>query len=395
MVNYDKQQKKFMISRRFARTASLTLAAGLFVAGFWPLGFSPRNRVSPASEGRGLYFDGTKSSLRLSVGGLAYSDSVPGKAHAPDAAKGSLTILIRLRPGQENGGSVPRIVSWAEASGREALYLGQYKENLIVRWFAAKPGGGTTPLEIGVGGTLIKSKTRRLAITSDQKETIIYADGRRTRRVPGAALLAGERSIPDYRIFLGNTPQADSPWTGAILDLALYDRPLGEDEIFEDWRRSSDRLGDPDPVRDGLTAAYKFETGESGRVSDFSGNGNDIIVPARIRINNKVLEWPDLNSESVASLAKDMIANILGFIPFGFVFLLWLDDEKRRPRRRSYLFVIALGAFFSLAIEVTQAFMPARDSSLSDLICNILGTMLGVLAYHYYSRFMNRRISEN
>jgi len=36
-----------------------------------------------------------------------------------------------------------------------------------------------------------------------------------------------------------------------------------------------------------------------------------------------------------------------------------------------------MGALISLVIEVTQGFIPARDSWMVDLICNTGGTVLG------------------
>ena len=41
----------------------------------------------------------------------------------------------------------------------------------------------------------------------------------------------------------------------------------------------------------------------------------------------------------------------------------------------------AVGAAVSVFIELTQTFLPTRDSSMSDLINNILGSVLGAAAY--------------
>jgi glycopeptide antibiotics resistance protein len=43
------------------------------------------------------------------------------------------------------------------------------------------------------------------------------------------------------------------------------------------------------------------------------------------------------------------------------------------------LWAIAAGAFLSLVIELTQAWLPGRSSSATDLFCNSLGTVIGAL----------------
>jgi glycopeptide antibiotics resistance protein len=72
----------------------------------------------------------------------------------------------------------------------------------------------------------------------------------------------------------------------------------------------------------------------------------------------------------------DMGVNVAGFIPFGFFFALWfsLTPGIARPR----LTAILLGFAISLLIETLQYFLPTRDSSMTDLLNNTIGTALGV-----------------
>jgi len=61
---------------------------------------------------------------------------------------------------------------------------------------------------------------------------------------------------------------------------------------------------------------------------------------------------------------------------------------QARPRHwRSLSLALLVGAFISLVIEVTQAFIPARDSNMVDLICNTTGTVLGAGFWVLGSRF--------
>jgi hypothetical protein len=64
----------------------------------------------------------------------------------------------------------------------------------------------------------------------------------------------------------------------------------------------------------------------------------------------------------------DILLNVILFIPLGLA-LGW--------RSRSTLPVMLAGLLLSTAIELTQTVIPGRDPSLSDIIFNTLGTLVG------------------
>ncbi len=78
---------------------------------------------------------------------------------------------------------------------------------------------------------------------------------------------------------------------------------------------------------------------------------------------------------------KDVGINVAGFIPLGFFFCAYFYSVRRI--KRPVLLTVALGFAVSLTIEVLQAFLPTRDSGMTDLITNTLGTAVGVLAFRY------------
>jgi VanZ family protein len=71
--------------------------------------------------------------------------------------------------------------------------------------------------------------------------------------------------------------------------------------------------------------------------------------------------------------ASDFAANILLFLPFGFLYALSLDDEAPAAALRA----LALGTLASIAVEVVQMFEPERYPSPADIVANGLGAGIG------------------
>jgi hypothetical protein len=70
----------------------------------------------------------------------------------------------------------------------------------------------------------------------------------------------------------------------------------------------------------------------------------------------------------------DVIANVVLFIPFGAA-LAWVAPRSRGAWR--------LGLALSLAVELSQRFLAGRDASISDVITNTLGTLVGWALWRY------------
>jgi glycopeptide antibiotics resistance protein len=79
---------------------------------------------------------------------------------------------------------------------------------------------------------------------------------------------------------------------------------------------------------------------------------------------------------------QDTIVNLLGFIPLGFFFAIFLLKRIHWRKSIIYLLVIMSGLVLSLTIELLQVYLPSRYSQLDDVICNSVGTVLGVMILH-------------
>src|ERR1700691_639141 len=72
--------------------------------------------------------------------------------------------------------------------------------------------------------------------------------------------------------------------------------------------------------------------------------------------------------------------NVLLFVPFGFGLAENLR-ERKISRSASFLMVFAAGAILSYAIEITQIYIPMRDSGWEDVFTNSTGSVVGCLVY--------------
>lgn len=87
--------------------------------------------------------------------------------------------------------------------------------------------------------------------------------------------------------------------------------------------------------------------------------------------------WPSQWRMMIMLDPVDFIANVLLFVPLGFLYRL----TRPAAHHRFALSVLGLGALVSLAIELAQLFETARNTSVVDVATNALGAWLGALAF--------------
>ena len=127
-------------------------------------------------------------------------------------------------------------------------------------------------------------------------------------------------------------------------------------------------------------ALYLFDEGGGPRAEDTSRNRHHVIIPEIYQaVHRQILipPWKDLAYDGPDY--QDIVVNVLGFMPFGFCFFFHYQQSRPHRRAKNILLVIVVGSAISLAIELTQAWLPNRDSSMIDVITNIAGTFLGAV----------------
>ncbi len=88
-----------------------------------------------------------------------------------------------------------------------------------------------------------------------------------------------------------------------------------------------------------------------------------------------------ISTHILAVLVVPMIANVLLFVPWGFLTFIALYTIDR-PTLQTYVLTVLLGLSFTLGVEGWQYFLPSRVADINDVIWNTTGVVLGALLGH-------------
>jgi VanZ family protein len=102
------------------------------------------------------------------------------------------------------------------------------------------------------------------------------------------------------------------------------------------------------------------------------------FVPAHLAANPLWLLVHSWDTQPLRYLLRDAIVNVALYIPLGFAARMAFRNT-RLPGFALYGPVL-LGLLLSAAVEIIQLFEPTRHSSIVDVITNVTGTVIGVIA---------------
>jgi hypothetical protein len=337
---------------------------GILVAGLWPF-HTPRNEVSWLSRTNGILL-GKHGSI-VSAGSF--------KARASQG-NNSCSLEIWLRPSRVDAGGMilafyrpeRRIVPFALRQFRDGLVV---EHNLKSRF--------DKKMEMYIGDVFNIHKPVLVTITSGNAGSAVYVDGAFLKRAQSYAVSNQDLT---GRLIVGNAASTTYSWPGQLKGIAVYDRELSAAEVsqsFLDWTKSRQL----DSVRsEDLVARYLFDEGDGNVVHNRADPATDLLIPERFFVlNEQFLERPWDEFRPTWGYWKDIAVNIVGFVPLGFFFCAYFSQLRRVEH--SMALTIALGFAVSLTIEVLQAFLPTRDSGMTDLFTNTLGTATGVMMFRH------------
>jgi len=351
------------LNRTTTGLIAIAMAAGLLTVGLWPFAFRPPNRVGWLKKPAGLSFQ---------PDGIAY-DPEPADWSAgglPDQPA-SFTMELWLEPCQVPPTDVFDILSVDDGGFPSGIILCQWKQYLLLRIRDRADRRGFR--EVGPGGILTNRTSCFITVTVTPAGTTFYANGSRLNYFSGFVV---SNSLLSGRLVLGDAATGKHPWAGNLFGLAIFNRALDASEVAPHYALWTNRQAKQLAAEPGLAALYRFDEDSGQWVNDSSSNRRRLLIPERYRVLHKrVLELDPIGMSDL----DDIAINILGFLPFGFSVYSYRRLAKPEGRGWNLVWAVCAGATISLAIELTQVWLPNRSSSINDLFTNTLGTFLGAL----------------
>lgn len=265
---------------------------------------------------------------RLVSGGVVFT--APGVAvmRAGNVSRPARTLQVRLQvqPARTETDGPGRILSHGQAFWLRNLAVIQRGSDLVVMvrtHYNDLPGRGIVVSDVFASGNAVD-----IVVAIEGRDLMVSADGRAPVRFRMPSTLE-DSWVQGARLRLGNEGDLSRPWLGRV--------------TRAQWE------ADGEPID--LLAEDVLE------------------IPRPMQRFHNPPEWiPFSHAQSF-----DVLQNLLGFIPLGFVAgLLWLGRA-----RHAFARIVIGGALLSLFIETAQWLMPARFISVSDWLLNTAGTALG------------------
>lgn len=334
--------------------------------GLWPF-HVPVNDVTWLRSGNGLRL-GHYSTV---IG------AEPLEEATTDGGGGSDSVEIWAEPVRIWTGGT--FLSFSQAGHAKGLRIQQSLSDLALD--ASSPG---ETRKLYVDEVFNRKKPRFITVTSGASGTMVYIDGILAKTASRFRL-----SPKDFtgRLILGDAPGQSDSWAGSLFGAAIYRAELTPAQVLSHYQ-SWNTKGRPDAATTERCAAlYPLQEHSGTVVHSQAGSGGELLIPARYTVVDQRFLEPVWEEFSVSRAYGDaVLKNIVGFLPFGFVFYAYLAGV--RGVRRALLWTVLLGTLTSFTIEILQRLLPSRDSGTSDLFTNTFGTWLGAWLYLRFHRIL-------
>ena len=215
-------------------------------------------------------------------------------------------------------------------------------------------------------------KVLLLTIVSGPNGTVVYKNGRQAKFFRTFTISQSELS---GQIVMGTSPVEYQPWMGEVRGLAIYSSGLTPAQVFDHYKAWTEGPG-VNPSEPYTIALYRFTERAGNKLHNVAHAGPDLEIPRNFTVPHKAfLTSPVKEFEATWGYVKDIVLNVGGFVPLGFVVCAYL--ALGRSRGKAIFFTIFAAGMLSIAIEVLQAYIPRRVSGTTDIITNTLGATLG------------------
>jgi len=350
------------VRKRVLDSVCLAVLCTILTLGLWPF-HTPPNDVTWLQDRNGL---------RFGEYGVVISSATSAMPHAAaEAQAGSIEIWVQPARMWDSGTFLAFYVP-------ENLYrfsLRQSQTDLRLQGEDDREPATTSSIYVddvfqGKGPTF-------LTVTSGAGGVAVYVDGILANRPERLRLPVNSFA---GRIVLGGSPGQEDGWKGRLLGFAIYQRALTPPQV-ERHSQSWKATGSPEiAAEDGPSAIYLFDEHAGSVIHSRAETGTDLSIPGKFVVPDQIFLEPFWREFSMSrDYWSAALKNVVGFVPLGLSFYASLSVVRRV--KRAALLTILLGTLVSITIEVLQADLPTRDSGMTDIFTNTLGTWAGVVLF--------------
>jgi hypothetical protein len=330
----------------------------------WPFNPIPHNVVAWLPDTNGIRFDGV---------GIVLSD---GRLHPVAGENGgdSCAVEVYLRPAtQDEAGN---FLTFSSDENPDAIFLRQCHDLFLLSRSTPTRWRAPAFVFLGENNVLRQGRWVLVTVSSGPDGTSIYVDGKLARN---SADFRIRRSELYREIVLGTSPSTIDAWQGEIRGIAIYDdaiSPAVASAHYAEWSGDS-QLPDAEN-KNHLLARYNFREGGGNAIHNEVASAPALTIPAHFFLPRKAhLDSVFKQFGWTWMWRRDVLENIVGFMPLGFVLCGFF--ALSRSRVQAILISTLCGGLLSFSIEFLQYYIPRRDSGWTDVITNSTGTLLGAL----------------
>jgi len=345
--------------------------------GLYPKGFYFKNNVRWSTDSPGIDFGKF---------GIAHSEPfIEGIVGDP-----ALSIDIAIRPEAGAGKGFSHILTLHNGDDESQLMMGQWLSSIVLM-NGNDYENKKKSKKIWADTADADSDEIFVTVTSGIGGTSVYLNGQLVKKRKDLILKVPEGDSKS-RLIIGNSIYGKSSWEGRVRGLAFYRDVFSDHRAalhYSEWIKNGNlRFAEKEKP----LILYAFDE-KTGIIAIDHGTGkNNLTIPERMTVLKMVfLDTSVEKLKTDSRFIKDFIINLLGFMPFGFIFSALLF--RLRGKFPVHFILIAVGAGFllSLFIEILQAWLPSRNSDAFDLILNTTGALFGSVMF-MLARIRSERI---
>jgi VanZ family protein len=354
--------RKQVWSTKRLGTACVLLWMAMMGATLWPFNPLPRNRVEWLEQSKGVHF--TQAGAIVSNRAFPVEDA--------QAEHGCSMEVLLSADGLSNRNM---ILTFYKGERPPHFELRQYDSAVVISYEVWGVSNEQGSREIYVEDVFKSGHATLLTVTSGINGISIFVDGAIRKTVPDGHLSARNFS---GRLIVGTSPWSYVPWRGRLYGLAIYADELEAARVREHYGEWTSRGEIAGATSDAAVSRFVFNEHTGSVIHNQTLGAPDLNIPAYFRLPEKaMLGAPFAEPTPLWARINDMGTNIVGFIPFGMLVYLYL--VRGQGDLKAALLTALIGGTASLLIEFLQAFIPQRDSDVTDIISNTLGTIVGVM----------------